>query len=74
LGGLKRGKKNPFGMHNFLITTKRLIRGNIMRIENSMPNCTKAWDEIEQLASFKELMSGSTVTQCEEHNEITGIL
>jgi hypothetical protein len=50
-------------MHNFLITTKRLIRGNIMRIENSMPNCTKEWDEIEQLASLKELMSGLTETQ-----------
>jgi len=34
-----------------------------MRIENSMPNCTKEWDEIEQLASLKELMSGLTVAQ-----------
>ena len=39
-----------------------------------MPNCTKEWDEIEQLASLEELMSGLTVTQWEEHNEITGIL
>jgi hypothetical protein len=61
-------------MHNFLITAKRLTRGNIVRIENSIPNCTKEWGEIEQLASLKELMSGLTVTQCEEHNEITGIL
>jgi len=34
-----------------------------MRIENPMPNCTKEWDEIEQLASLEELMSGLTVTQ-----------
>jgi hypothetical protein len=50
-------------MHFFFMTTKRLTRGNIIRIDRSTPNCTKEWDEIEQLASLEELMSGLTVTQ-----------
>jgi hypothetical protein len=38
-----------------------------------MPNCTKEWYEIEQLASSAGLRSGLPATQCVAHNVIIGM-